>query len=120
MADRIVIRDLLVRGIVGINGEERHNRQDVLLNLTLFTDTRPAARSDDIADAVNYRDIAKQVIDLVEAGKPYLVEKLVEDVARLCLSDSRVERVQVTAEKPGALRFAKSVGVSIERSREDV
>jgi FolB domain-containing protein len=119
MLDRILVKDLLLRAIVGINDDERTNRQDVVINLVLEADTRPAARSDDIADAVNYRTIAKQVIDLVEASEFLLVEKLAEEVARVCLADRRVVTAQVTVEKPTALRFAGSVGVSIHRSRED-
>jgi dihydroneopterin aldolase/D-erythro-7,8-dihydroneopterin triphosphate epimerase len=89
----------------------------VLINLALDTDTRPAGLSDDIADAVNYRTLSKQVVELVENSRFYLVEKLAEEIATLCLADVRVLRVQVTIQKPAALRFARSVGISIERSR---
>ncbi|MBW3543246.1 MAG: dihydroneopterin aldolase [Planctomycetes bacterium] len=118
--DRIIIKDLLLRAIIGINDEERTNRQDVLINLSIYTDTRPAARSDDVADAVNYRTLTKQVIDLVETSQFSLVERLADAIATLCLADRRVARVQVAVEKPTALRFASSVGVSIERTRDDV
>ena len=120
MPDRIVIKDLLLRTIIGVNDDERTNRQDVLINLTLETETRAAGRSDDIAQTVNYRTVTKEVIDLVENSRFLLVERLAEEVARLCLADQRVARVQVTVEKPTALRFASSVGVSIERSRDDL
>lgn len=120
MTDRILIKDLFLRTIIGINDDERSNRQDVLINLVLETDTRAAGLSDDIDDTVNYRGITKQVIELVEDSRFFLVEKLADEIARLCLADRRVEKVQVTVEKPAALRFAKSVGVSIERGRADV
>ena len=120
MTDRILIKDLHLRTIIGINDEERTDRQDVLINLIVETDTRPAGQSDDIADAVNYRTLTKEIIELVETSRFLLVERLAEEIARLCLSDVRVERVSVTVEKPQALRFARSVGVSIERSRDDV
>jgi dihydroneopterin aldolase/D-erythro-7,8-dihydroneopterin triphosphate epimerase len=120
MADQIHIRDLLVRTILGINDEERTNRQDVLLCISLDVDTRIAARSDDIEDAVNYRTITKRVIELVEGSSYQLVERLAEEVARLCLSDERVQGVEVTIDKPGALRFARSVGVTIRRNRADL
>src|SRR5262245_56692179 len=117
MPGAIEIRDLLLRAIVGINPDERVNRQDVLLNLTLETDLRPAARSDDIRDAVNYRTIAKDVIEFVEQSEFLLVESLAEAVAALCLRDERVSRVRVSIQNAGALRFAASVGVAIERSQ---
>jgi FolB domain-containing protein len=117
--DRIVIRDLLVRGIVGINPEERRNRQDILVNVTMWADTRRAADSDDIADAVDYRAVAKALIAHLEAAQPYLVERLAADLAAICFAqDARVQAVEISVEKPGALRFARSVGVVIYRERE--
>lgn len=118
--DRIVIRDLLVRGIVGINAEERRDRQDVLVNVTMWADTRQAAASDDIVDAVNYRTIAKAMITHIEGSQPRLVERLAADLAAICFAqDARVQAVEVSVEKPGALRFARSVGVVIYRQRGD-
>ena len=119
MTDRIVIKDLFLRTIIGINDDERNNRQDVLIRLVLETDTRAAGQSDDIADAVNYRTVTKQVIELVENSEFFLIEKLAEEIAKLCLAVEHVLEVQVSVEKPAALRFAKSVGVTIERSRQD-
>jgi len=118
MPDRVLIQDLLLRAIIGINDDERKNLQDVVINIVLETDTRAAARSDCIEDALNYRSIAKQVIALVEGSQFFLVERLAEEIARLCLKDPRVQRVTVRVEKPGALRFVRSVGVEITRSRE--
>jgi 2-amino-4-hydroxy-6-hydroxymethyldihydropteridine diphosphokinase len=117
MTDRIQIKDLLLRTIIGINDEERRNRQDVLINITLHADTRAAGASDDIADAVNYRTITKRIIRLVEGSQFFLVEKMAAEIAAICLEDPRVERATVQVEKPGALRFARSVGVEIDRSR---
>jgi len=117
--DQVFIKNLLVRGILGINSEERTNRQDILVNVIMWVNTRPAARSDDIADAVNYRTVAKAIIDHIESGQPYLVERLVEEIAGICFAtDARIQAVEVSVEKPGALRFARSVGVSIFRTRD--
>lgn len=116
--DQIIIKDLLVRGIVGINPDERTNRQDILINVTMWADTSVAARSDDIDDAVNYRTVTKAIIEHVEGGEPMLVERLVQEIADICLgADDRVVETEVTVEKPGALRFARSVGITIRRSR---
>lgn len=114
--DRIVIEDLLLRGIVGINADERTNRQDIVVNIVMWADLAPAAASDDIADAVNYRSVTKEIIAHVEGGEPMLVERLADEIAQICLRDERVEKVEVKVEKPGALRFARSVGVIVERS----
>lgn len=116
--DRIHIRDLSVQGIIGINPDERVTRQEVLVNVTLWVDARAAASSDDIEDAVNYRTINKALIAHIENSSPYLVERLVAELAQLCLdADDRVQEVEITVEKPGALRLARSVGITIHRSR---
>lgn len=118
--DKIIIKDLLLRGIVGINPDERVKRQDILINMVLYTNIRRAAQTDDIEDAANYKSITKRVIEHVESSSDYLVEKLVSDVARIVLTEFEgIERVKVRVEKPTALRFARSVGVEIERARED-
>ena len=115
--DQIHIKDLVVRGIIGINPDERVNRQDVLVNVTMWADTSAAARTDAIDDAVNYKTITKRIIKHIEEGEPMLVERLVQEIADICLEDPRVEQAEVTVEKPGALRFARSVGITIIRSR---
>jgi len=117
MTDQIQIKDLFLRAIIGINEEERSNRQDVLISIVLYADTRAAGASDDISDAVNYRTITKRIIKLVEESRFYLVEKMAAEIAAVCLDDPRVEEVSVRVEKPGALRFARSVGVEIHRTR---
>lgn len=114
--DQIHIRDLLLRTIIGVNEEERRDKQDVLINVTLYAD-HAAAISDDINDVVNYRTITKQIIKLVEHSQFFLIEKMALEIANLCLADPRVERAVVQVEKPGALRFARSVGVTVDRSR---
>ena len=120
MADQVQIKDLFLRTIIGINEEERRNRQDVLINIVLYADTTAAGASDDIDDAVNYRTITKRVIKLVEESKFYLVERMAAEIAAICLEDPRVEEVNVRVGKPGALRFARSVGLEIHRTRADL
>lgn len=115
--DKIRIRELLLRCIVGINPDEREHKQDVLIDLTLFADLSRAADSDDIDDTVNYKTIKNDVVALVESSSFYLVEKLAEEIARVCLANPQVQAARVSVDKPGALRFARSVGVEILRFR---
>ena len=117
--DKIQITDLVVPGIIGINPDERVNEQDIRVNAALWVDTRGAAASDAIDDAVNYRTITKAIIAHIETGEPMLVERLVSEIADICLYDQLVQQVEVTVEKPGALRHARSVGITITRSRVD-
>ncbi len=115
--DQVLINNLLVRGILGINDDEREKPQDILINIVIYTDLNRAGVTDDIADTVNYRTIAKKVQKHAETAARFTVEALATDLANLCLEEPGVQRVRVRVEKPHAVRFAQSVGAEIERSR---
>ena len=117
--DRILIRNLRVRGIIGVNDWEREKEQEILVNLEIAVDAREAGRSDDIDDSLNYRTVAKDVIAYTEASGHYLVEALAAGIARIVVVDHGAPRVRVRVEKPGALRFADSVGIEIDRTAAD-
>jgi FolB domain-containing protein len=117
--DKVFIKDLLVRGIIGINDWEPEKLQDILINITAFTDTATAATTDDLADCVDYRGLARLAQHHAETAKRFTVEALANDLAKLCLEQKGVKRVIVRVEKPGAVRFAKSVGVEIERGPDE-
>jgi FolB domain-containing protein len=116
--DRIEIKDLLLRGIIGINDWEREAEQDILINLSLAADLSEAGRTDSIDHTVNYRTLTKQIISHVESSQRFTVEALAEDIAGICLAQDGVTSARVRVEKPGALRFARSVGVVIERTAD--
>ncbi|MCL4561210.1 MAG: dihydroneopterin aldolase [Chloroflexi bacterium] len=116
--DQVFIKDLLVRGIIGVGDAERKQPQDIVINIILFTDIHTGAEADNIDDCVNYRTVAKKVIAFAEKANRYTVEALANDIARLCLEEPNVVSVRVRVEKPGAVRFARSVGVEIERNHK--
>lgn len=115
--DRILIKDLLARCILGVTAEERREKQDVLISVALSLDLAPAGRSDRVEDGVNYRPIKKRILAVAESSQYHLVEALAERIAAECLEEQRVQEVEVTVEKPSALRFARSVAVEIVRRR---
>ena len=118
--DQVFIRDLVARGIIGLNDWEREKPQEILINIVLFTDLHRAGRSDDIQDSVNYRTVAKKALLHAETAGRLTVEALAADLARICLEEPGVQQVRVRVEKPGAVRFSASVGVEIERTREEM
>jgi len=117
--DRILIRDLLLRCKIGVEEEERREKQDVLINIVLTADLRKPAQSDRFEDTVDYRAIKEKVIAVVEKSEFLLVEALAEHIAEICLESPGVLEAQITVEKPSALRFARSVGVEITRTIAD-
>ncbi|XP_066285913.1 folic acid synthesis protein FOL1-like [Branchiostoma lanceolatum] len=117
--DVIEIDNLRLRTEIGFSQHEIGKKQEVVISMRLGCDVSKAGKSDDVSDSVNYRDVAKDVINYVESASFILVEKLATDVARICIAVHKVPWVQVRAHKPQALRFSDSVGVLIERTPED-
>jgi len=114
--DKIIIRDLLAHGILGVYDIEREKTQDILINIVIFTDTKLVAQTDDIADCINYHALAEKAKALAENAQRFTVEALANDIAVLCLAYEGVQKVQVRVEKPEAISFTSTVGVEIERS----
>ena len=115
--DRIIITDIRARCIVGVNKDERTEKQAVTINLSIYADLRKPGQSDKFEDAIDYRAIKKRVLNLVENSKYFLLEALTEAVADVCLETPGVIKVHVRVDKPSALRFARSVGVEISRPK---
>jgi FolB domain-containing protein len=116
--DKVIIKDLAARGIIGVNAWEREREQEILINIVAFADTRRAAKSDLLEDCVDYRALAKKARLHAETAARKTVEALANDLADLCLQDKSIQKVIVRVEKPGAVRFSASVGVEVERSRD--
>ena len=117
--DKICITDLLLRCVVGLNDWERTQKQDVLINVTLYTDLSRSCQTDRIEDSIDYKEVKKQIIAMVESSSFYLVERLAGGIAEICLMHPFVKAVSIRVDKPGALRHAKSVGVEVFRKRND-
>lgn len=117
-SDKIYIRDLRLKCIIGIFEWERKKKQKVIINVTIYTDLSKACKSDDIKDSVDYKQIKNNIIKLVQKSKFFLIERLASEITETCLEDKRVKQVKVYVDKPNALRFARSVAVEIIRNRE--
>lgn len=117
--DRILINDLLTRCIIGVNPEERRDKQDVVINITLGIDLRRPAQTDDLYDTVDYSALKKRIIRMVENSTYHLLEALTTHIIDYCFAEPTIQQVRVTVEKPTALRFARSVGVEITRERTE-
>lgn len=114
-SDRIFIRDLLVRCILGVEEGERREKQDVVVQVDLWVDLHKAGRSDALADSVDYSVLKRRILQATEGTQYRLIEALAQRIADECLKDPRIECVKVAIEKPGVLRFARTVGVEIIR-----
>ena len=113
--DIIFLNDLRVETVIGIYDWERRIKQMVIFDFEMGTDIRKAAASDTIEDTLNYKAVAKRVIEFVETSEFQLVETLAERVAQLILGEFDVPWLRLKLNKVGAVRSARDVGVIIER-----
>jgi FolB domain-containing protein len=113
--DKIIIKDLHARGIIGIYEHERTAPQEMIINVVMYTDIHTAAETDDIVDCVDYEKVANKIKAHAETSKRLTVEALAEDLAQICLDIPGVQGVRIRVEKTEALGFVASVGVEIER-----
>ncbi len=117
--DIVFLRDLRIETVIGIYDWEREIKQTVVLDLEMAGDVRKAAASERIEDALNYKAVAKRMIQFVGESRFQLVETLAERCAEIILSEFDVPWVRLSVNKIGAVTGARDVGVLIERGTKD-
>jgi len=118
-SDTVFLRGLAVKCIIGFIEWERRVKQTVVIDLELPVDCARAALRDEVADTLDYKQLAKRVIAFVEASEFKLVETLAHRTALVILEEFGIEWVRLTLNKPGAIRNSRDVGVAIERTQAD-
>ena len=118
--DRIFLHGLSVECIIGFIDWERRVRQTVVVDLEMPVDCARAAASDEVADTLDYKKVAKRTLEFIGGSEFRLVETLAHRLALVILAEFGVEWVRITLNKPGAIRNSRDVGVVIERSRADL
>jgi 7,8-dihydroneopterin aldolase/epimerase/oxygenase len=116
--DIVFIRDLRIETLIGVYDWERKIRQTVSLDLEMATDIRPAALTDHIDDTLDYKAVAKRMIQFIGDSEFQLVETLAQRCADIILNEFQVPWVRLRLSKPGAVTGSQDVGVLIERSRD--
>jgi len=115
----IRVKNLLIRTYIGFNPEELHNKQDVVINMTIRANVDEAIKNDDVDNSYNYKTITKEVIALVQEGKFNMLENLTQQILDVIMKNQQVEWARVEVDKPHALRFAKSVSIELEANRKE-
>ena len=118
--DRIFLRGLQVECIIGFIEWERRIKQTVVIDVELPVDCARAAETDEVANTVDYKKVAKRIIAFVEASEFKLVESLAHKIAMTVLEEFDLAWVKLSVNKPGAIRGSRDVGVSIQRTRADL
>ena len=118
--DRIFLHGLAVDCIIGFIDWERRTKQTIVIDVEMPVDCARAAATDDVADTLDYKKVAKRLISFVETSEFKLVETLAHRAALIVLEEFGVEWVRLSVNKPGAIRHSKDVGVAVLRTRADL
>ena len=118
--DRIFLRELTTQAIIGVYEWERRVKQTVSIDLEIPCDVRRAAAADEIEATVNYKKVAKRILEFIARSEFHLVETLAERTALMVLEEFNLDWIRLTLNKPGAVRGSKDVGVMIERNARDL
>lgn len=116
--DKIILEDLQIDTVIGVYDWERQIRQLISLDLEMSVDISRAARSDLVGDTLDYKQVAKRLIQYVRDSRFELVETLVERVAQIVLYEFDVAEARVRLNKPGAVRYSRTAGIEITRRRQ--
>ncbi len=116
--DIIYLRKLKVDTIIGVFDWERQTKQTIIIDLEMATDIRTAAQNDRLEDTLNYKAVAKRLIDFISHSEFQLVETLSERIAEIVLNEFSVPWLRLQLHKPGAVRGSKDVGIIIERGNK--
>lgn len=117
--DKIILKEIEIPAVIGVREEEREYAQPLFVTVVLFTDISEAGKSDDLQDTIDYSDLRDDIVEFVRESRFSLLEKLSEEIARICLERTSVEKVTITTEKPEAMPSGKSASIEITRTPED-
>jgi dihydroneopterin aldolase len=118
--DRILLRGLRVVGTHGVLAEEQARAQPFEVDLALDVDLAAASRSDDLADTVDYGELAGAAERVVREERFALLERIAGRIAEVVLGlDDRIAAVTVTVTKlrPPVPVDLASAAVSVHRAR---
>lgn len=119
LIDTVFISQLEIETIIGVHAWEQHAPRPLVLDLELGVDLRHAAASDEIRDAVDYKAVSDEIVALTRARQFRLLETLAETLARRLFERFPIQTLRLTIGKPGAVPEARTVGVRVDRRRED-
>ena len=116
--DIVFLKELRIETVIGVYDWEREIKQTVVLDLEMSADVAKAAASDHIDDTLDYKAVAKRLIEFVEQSEFQLVETMAERCAQIVREEFGVAWIRLTINKIGAVTQARDVGVVIERGEK--
>ncbi len=114
MTDKIILDGIQIMASVGISEEERSRPQRIEVSVVLNLDLSDAARSEQLNRSVDYAEVHRRIIEVVQHRPRPLIETVAEDIAQTLLKTFKLKQVEVEVRK-FILENTRSVAVCIVR-----
>lgn len=114
-SDVVFVKGLKVEAVIGVYEWERAITQPLLIDIAMETDISRAAVSDDVNDALNYKEVCDDVSAWCQDIKAQLLEHLAGQIADKLLEKYSCDKISLSIAKPTAIQQADAVGVQITR-----
>ena len=115
----VLIKDFLIKEIIGIHEHEKKNKQKIIFNIIIDVNQNTLPDESKLSSIVDYEIITNKLENLAKNKNYNFLESLAEDSFKEIFEDSKINSVKIKIEKPDAISNANSVGVEVYKSRSD-
>tara|TARA_Y100000590_G_scaffold357225_1_gene411954 strand:- start:280 stop:708 length:429 start_codon:yes stop_codon:yes gene_type:complete len=115
----VLIKDFIIREIIGIHEHEKIKKQEIKFNIVLDVNQSAVPDEKNIKSIVDYEKITNKLKNLTKRKKYNFLESLAEDSFKEIFEDQRINSATIKIEKPEAIKNASSVGVEVYKTRDD-
>ena len=115
--DKVLIRGLTLEALIGVYPEERLAPQRLVLDVDIETDLTAAAKSDCVADTVDYGKVSEQLKQIAATSQYQLLESLSGELINHILDNYRCSAVTITMYKPDIMPDGTNVAIQMTRTQ---
>ena len=116
---KILVKDLIIKILVGIHNFEKKKKQRVRFNIEIIIDPNLAPDESNLNSIVNYEDIIKSIKKITYKRHYPLLETLGEDIFFRLFKDTKIKKIKLRIEKLDIIKNTSSVGIEIEKIRSN-
>ena len=116
---KILIKDLVLKMLVGIHNFEKKKKQRVKFNLIINIDQNLVPNDKDLKSIVNYEQVIKTIKKITSRKHYLLLETLAEKIFFKLFENLRIKKILLRIEKLDVIKNTTSVGIELEKTRSN-
>ena len=116
---KILIKDLVLKMLVGIHNFEKKKKQRVRFNLIINIDQNLIPNDKDLKSIVNYEQVIKTITKITSRKHYLLLETLAEKIFFKLFENPRIKKILLRIEKLDVIKNTTSVGIELEKTKSN-